>query len=171
MKHLRALERSRNSTILISVAIALRALGARPVLSLSSQMYTVRLANHGFRSLVHAPRMPPPELVVAINPSAATLSASFSPSQIQTGASIGAAISSGNRCARQPWPLCRVSDGRSRHSQKSLRRRPTNDSPNFDRRPIQRLREVFGRHAFEPNSRERCVLITINSALSGARCA
>jgi hypothetical protein len=27
------------------------------------------------------------------------------------------------------------------------------------------------RHAFEPNSRERCVLITINSALSGARCA
>jgi hypothetical protein len=28
---------------------------------------------------------------------------------------------------REPWPLCRVSDGRSHHSQKSLRRHPTND--------------------------------------------
>src|SRR2546430_6654877 len=33
-----------------------------------------------------------------------------------------------DRCEnRQPWPLCRVLDGRSRHSQKSLRRHPTND--------------------------------------------
>jgi hypothetical protein len=39
----------------------------------------------------------------------------------------------------------------------------TEISPNFDRRPIQRLREVYGRHAFEPNSPERCILITINS--------
>jgi hypothetical protein len=28
---------------------------------------------------------------------------------------------------RQPWPLCRVSDGRSRHSQKSLCRHPAAD--------------------------------------------
>jgi len=34
---------------------------------------------------------------------------------------------------------------------------------------IQRLREKFGRRAFEPNSQERCVLITINSVLSGAQ--
>jgi hypothetical protein len=34
-------------------------------------------------------------------------------------------------------------------------------------RPIQRLREVFGRHAFEPNPWERCVLIRINSTISG----
>ncbi len=27
------------------------------------------------------------------------------------------------------------------------------------------LRGVFGRHAFEPNSRERCILITINSTI------
>ena len=39
--------------------------------------------------------------------------------------------------------------------------------PNFDRRLIQRLRELFGRHAFEPNSQERCVLSTINSKMSG----
>src|ERR1700724_146574 len=28
---------------------------------------------------------------------------------------------------RQPWPLCRVSDGRSRHSQKSLCRHSADD--------------------------------------------
>ena len=33
------------------------------------------------------------------------------------------------------------------------------------RYPIPRLREMFGRHAFEPNSRERCILITINSTI------
>jgi len=32
---------------------------------------------------------------------------------------------------------------------------------------IQRLREKFGRRAFEPNSQERCVLITINPTISG----
>ena len=31
------------------------------------------------------------------------------------------------REGREPWPLCRVSDGRSRHSQKSLRQHPTKD--------------------------------------------
>jgi hypothetical protein len=35
------------------------------------------------------------------------------------------------------------------------------------RRPIQRLREIFSRHAFEPNSQEICVLITINPTISG----
>jgi hypothetical protein len=29
------------------------------------------------------------------------------------------------------------------------------------------LREIFGRHAFEPNSQEICVLITINPTISG----
>ena len=44
---------------------------------------------------VHLPA--PPGLVVAINPSAASVSASFSPSQIQTFAPVGAASSSGSR--------------------------------------------------------------------------
>jgi hypothetical protein len=35
------------------------------------------------------------------------------------------------------------------------------------RRPIQRLREVIARHAFAPNPREKCVLITIHSTSSG----
>jgi hypothetical protein len=33
--------------------------------------------------------------------------------------------------------------------------------------PDPALREVFGHHAFEPKSRERCVLIRINSTISG----
>src|SRR6516165_6335254 len=51
--------------------------------------------SHLLRSGVHLPA--PPGLVVLINPSAARVSASFSPSQISTVAFGGAASSSGNR--------------------------------------------------------------------------
>jgi len=47
----------------------------------------------------------------------------------------------------EPWTLCRVSDGRSRHSKKSLRGLPTNDRRLAAAAQIQRLREVFGHHA------------------------
>jgi hypothetical protein len=40
-------------------------------------------------------------------------------------------------------------------------------SRRYGRRPIQRLREVIARHAFAPNPREKCVLITIHSTSSG----
>jgi len=41
--------------------------------------------------------------------------------------------------------------------------------PNFDRHLIQRPRETFGCDAFTPKPGGTCVLITTNSALSGAR--
>ena len=64
----------------------------------------------------------------------------------------------------QPWALCRVSDGRGRHSQKSFRRHPAHDcgTPASARYIDCVSRSIF--HAFE-RSRERCVLIKINSTI------
>jgi hypothetical protein len=57
----------------------------------------LRPANHALSSGAHAPLRSPSGFVVAVNPEAAAVSASFSPAQISTQASSGALISSGNR--------------------------------------------------------------------------
>ena len=64
---------------------------------------------------------------------------------------------------RQPWPLCRLSDGRSRHSQKSLCRHSADDRGTA---AAARCIDSVMRSVSRIPSEEKCVLTAENSANS-----
>ena len=72
----------------------------------------------------------------------------------------------------EPWPLRRLLDGRSRHSEKPVRRDPAAHRGTTTTAQSGAGVKVFGCHAFEPNPRERCVQMTEkSSACAVGRCS